>query len=75
MWQNPYMETPTEEDSERAITVAAFKIVAVLDGMRLCDAIRAGERAGLIIKTAHKVNAKDDEVMAFRREFENAPSQ
>lgn len=69
------MEKLTEEDRERAITDAAFKIIAVLDGMRLCDAIRAGERAELIIKTAHRVNAGNDAVMAFRREFENAPSQ
>ncbi len=67
------METPTEEETERAITAAAFRIIAALDGMSMCDAIQAGERAKSIIKTAHRVNARNDEVTAFQREFENAP--
>ena len=66
------MENFTEEDRERAMTGAAFKIVAELDGMSLCDALRAGERATLIIKTAHMVDAGNLQIMVFRQEFEYA---
>ena len=67
------MEYVTEEQREYAITKAAFRVIAALDGMTLCDAIQAGERAKSIIKAAHRVNARNDEVMAFQRESQNAP--
>jgi len=65
----------TEEDRDRIVKEAAFKIISLLDGMSLCDAIRAGDLAKLIIKTAHRVNAQDAQIMGFRQEFENAPSK
>jgi len=65
----------TEEDRDRLVKHAAFKIASLLHGMSLCDAIRAGDLAKLIIMTTHRIDAENDELTGFRQEFENAPSR
>lgn len=65
----------TEENRDRLVKDAAFKIASLFHGMSLCDAIRAADLAKLIIMTTHRVDAANDELMGFRQEFENALSK
>jgi hypothetical protein len=69
------MHTPLDDECQRdrAIKNAAFKIVPLLDGLTLCDATEAIDLAKRIIMTTHKVNAEENTLTVFRREFENAP--